>query len=401
MPYEIVMPQLGLTMTEGSVNAWVKQPGERVEKGEMLFTVSTDKVEMEVESTGSGFLNTIVELGQTVPVGTVIAVLTDQPGEKAAGIARTQRSGEAATARAQESSDAPRANYTNAGRGTAKADSATESRSFPASPRARSLAKSLGVEIAEIVPASGTRIVEADVQRHHEKQKALPQSEPISAARRITAERTARSFERAPHFYLGREVNAGKMVRLRKELQGAAERKLGFHITYTDFLLRALALALREEKAVNAQWVNGTLITRQSIDVAFAAQTEKALLTPVIVNADRLDLFATAAQRKQLSERAKDGKLQPGELQDGSATLTNLGTHGVDWFQAILNPPQSVILACGSIAKRPMVIDGTLAVADTLILSLSADHRVLDGVTAAKFLGVIARLIEDPLEILV
>jgi pyruvate dehydrogenase E2 component (dihydrolipoamide acetyltransferase) len=369
MVHEIVMPQLGLTMTEGSVNAWVKQPGERVQKGEMLFTVSTDKVDMEVESTGSGFLNTVVELGQTVPVGTVIAVLADHPGDTAGG--------------------------------TTKNHSAVEDRSLPASPRARSLAKRLGIEIAEVVPGSGTRIVEADVQRHHEKQKAVPQPEPISAARRITAERTAQSFERAPHFYLGRELNAGKMVQLRKELQGVARRKLGFHITYTDFLLRALAMALREENAVNAQWENGTVIARESIDVAFAAQTEKALLTPVIANADKLDLFATAAQRKQLSERAKEGKLQTGELQGGSATLTNLGTHGVDWFQAILNPPQSVILASGAIAKRPMVIDGTLGVADTLILSLSADHRVLDGVTAAKFLGVITRLLEDPLEILV
>jgi pyruvate dehydrogenase E2 component (dihydrolipoyllysine-residue acetyltransferase) len=394
MACEIVMPQLGLTMTEGSVNAWVKQPGERVEKGEMLFTVSTDKVDMEVESTGSGFLNTLVDLGMTVPVGTVIAVLTDEPGEKVVATTKAAENGQVTA------SDSRDREMTRPEKTALRAGS-SERRSFPASPRARNVAKLLGVEIADVVPESGTRIVEADVKRYHEARKSAPKPEPVSAARRITAERTTQSFERAPHFYLGREVNAGRMVQLRQELQGTAQKKLGFHITYTDFLLRALALALIEESVVNACWQDGGVVERQSIDVAFAAQTEKGLLAPVIANADKLDLFETAARRKELSGRAQQGKLQVEELQGGSATLSNLGMHGVDWFQAILNPPQSVILASGGIAKRPMVIDRSIQVAETLILTLSADHRVLDGVAAAKFLGAIARMVENPLELLV
>jgi len=392
MACEIIMPQLGLTMTEGSVNAWIKQPGERVQKGEMLFTVSTDKVDMEVESTGSGFLNTVVELGRTVPVGTVIAVLTDRQDEPVLAPAKAEENGGRGAAKLPQGSPAEAV--------PAMPESARE-RQYPASPRARTLAKNLGLDIAEVVPASGSRIVEADIKRHHETRKAEPRPEPMSAVKRITAERTSQSFERAPHFYLGREVNARRLVTLRDELQTTAQRKLGFKITYTDFLVRALALAVGEEKTVNAQWENGTVVSRQSVDIAFAAQTEKGLLTPVITNADALNFFETAARRKDLSDRARQGKLQPAELQGGSATLSNLGAHGVDWFQAILNPPQSVILAAGGIAKRPAVIDGSLAVADTLILSLSADHRVLDGVVAAKFLSAVVRMLENPFELLV
>jgi pyruvate dehydrogenase E2 component (dihydrolipoamide acetyltransferase) len=250
MPSEIVMPQLGLTMTEGSVNAWLKQTGERVQKGEMLFTVSTDKVDMEVESTGSGFLNPLVELNTPVSVGTVIAVLTDQPGDPAA-VMRSSNSGPKSVGAVAALQPGIESIYI-----AATVSEAEDRGSIPASPRARSLAKKLGVEIAAVTPASGTRIVEADVQTYYDRSKARV-AEPISAAGRITAERTTQSFERAPHFYLTRQVHAAKLVQLRGELQPAAQRKLGFNLTYTDFLLRALALALHEEPAANAYWHEG------------------------------------------------------------------------------------------------------------------------------------------------
>lgn len=394
MPSEIVMPQLGLTMTEGSVNAWLKQPGEHVQKGEMLFTVSTDKVDMEVESTGSGFVNPLIDLNTPVPVGTVIAVLTDQPDDtnvvaQALGNGRKSMSAPATAQSAPESRNTSSSASEPADRG-----------GMPASPRARSLAKKLGVDIAAVNPSSGNRIIEADVQAHYDRSKA-PVPDPVSALRRITAERTAQSFERAPHFYLTRQVHAVRLVQLREELQTIAQRRLGFNITYTDFLLRALALALREEPNVNAYWQEGQILSRQSIDVGFAAQTEKGLLVPVIAHADQLNLFAIANRRKELSNKARAGKLSLQDLQGGSATLSNLGPHGVDSFQAILNTPQSVILAAGSIAKRPLVIGDQVEAAETLTLSLSADHRVLDGVAAATFLAAIARMIEEPLEVLV
>jgi pyruvate dehydrogenase E2 component (dihydrolipoamide acetyltransferase) len=380
-------------MTEGSVNTWIKQPGEHIEKGEMLFTVSTDKVDMEVESTGSGFLNPVVEVGKTVPVGTVIAVLTDKPGESvnATGAKAPVNGHSAARVESVSESASP------ARLGAADAPAL---RSFPASPRARSLAKTLGVDIAEVTPESGNRIIEADVKKFAET-RTLAEPEPMTAARRITAERTAESFERAPHFYVGRELNAGALVRLREELKPVAQRKLGFAVTYTDVLLRALALALREHPVVNCYWKDGELCRRDGVNVGFAAQTEQGLLVPVINGADRSTLFEIAAKRRELAERARQGKLRLEEMEGGGATLSNLGAHGVDWFQAILNPPQSVILAAGEITKRPVVINNRVETGETLILCLSADHRVLDGVTAATFLSAIARMVSDPLELLV
>ena len=402
MACEIVMPQLGLTMTEGSVNGWLKQPGERVAKGELLFTVSTDKVDMEVESTGTGFFSPVIETGITVSVGTIIAVLADQPGD---ALARAQVSnGKASTPATPVQESAKSAEPVSQKRterdGRQEAGRWPGPQTFPASPRARSLAKSLGLDIAEVTPADGGRIVEADVKRHQPAGRA-PKLEPMSAARRMTAKRTSESFERAPHFYLGREVDAGALVKLRAELQDTAQRTLGFRLTYTDFLLRALAMALREEPKTNAHWQDDAIAVNETIDVAFAVQTDKGLLVPVIREAEKLSLLGIAAARKTLSERARDGKLAAEDLQGGSATLSNLGAHAIDWFQAILNPPQSVILASGAIVKKPAVVENRVQVADRLILTLSADHRVLDGVIAAAFLGSIARMVENPLELLV
>jgi len=396
MTYEIVMPQLGLTMTEGSVNSWCKQPGEHVQKGEMLFTVSTDKVDMEVESTASGFLHTVVETGAVVPVGTVIAVLTERADENFSAPSALGNAAQSARKANEEAAQPVNGRAASVTAVATPAPDHKESRPFPASPRARALASTLGIDIAAVTPASGTRIVEADVTRYHESRR---QSKPVpmSAAKRITAERTTQSFARAPHFYLGREVNATQLVRLKQELTDLAQKKLGFNVTYTDFLLRAIALALREHKAVNAYWQDSSIVPHESIDVGFAAQTDKGLLVPLIRDTDKLRLFEIASRRKELSDRARSGELKVDELESGSATLSNLGNHAVDWFQAILNPPQSVIVAAGRIAKRPFVIDDQLEVAETLVLSLSADHRVLDGVAAAAFLGTLSHLIEKPL----
>ncbi|MGH9612860.1 MAG: dihydrolipoamide acetyltransferase family protein [Bryobacteraceae bacterium] len=373
MVHEIIMPQLGLTMTEGAVTTWLKQPGERIEKGEMLFTVETDKVEMEVESTGTGFVNTVAEPGKMVPVGSVIAVLTERADALAPVMAPVN--------------------------GTADEKSIFGSGPRPASPRARALAKSLGIDIRTITPARGARIIEEDVKNAY----ALRQqsAEPVPTARRITAERMTQSFEKAPHFYLGMEARASALVKLREELQETAQRRLGFHITYTDFLLKALAGALREQPGINAYWENGAIVKRDRVDVGFAVQSESALLVAVIPKADELGLFALAARRHDLTQRARAGKLQPAEMQGGSATLSNLGTEGVDWFQAILNPPQSVILAAGAIAKRPLAVEDRVEVGHSLILTLSADHRVLDGVAGARFLSAIRSAIEHPHELLI
>ncbi|HSN04294.1 MAG TPA: dihydrolipoamide acetyltransferase family protein [Nitrospira sp.] len=397
MPYEIVMPQLGLTMTEGAVTTWLKQPGERIEKGEMLFTVETDKVEMEVESTGTGYVSALIQAGEVVPVGTVIATIGDRPGEtiplhpKAAHEAPAPSANGAAS---PVSEPAPQS-----------VPATSDARNFPASPRARALAKSLGIDIQQVQPGRDTRIIEEDVIRFDkERQQSEPakqKSQPLSASRRITAGRTSQSFERAPHFYLGAEVNATKLVALRQDLQEISQKRTGTKLTVTDLLLKALTMALAEETAVNAYWENGSVVARDSIDVGLAVQAPSGLIVPVIREAGSLSLFDLAAKRQDVANRARSASLRAEELSGGSATLSNLGTEGVDWFQAILNPPQSVILAAGAIAKRPMVVEDRLEACDSLILTLSVDHRVLDGVAGAKFLKVIKRALESPHEMLV
>jgi pyruvate dehydrogenase E2 component (dihydrolipoamide acetyltransferase) len=384
MPHNVVMPQLGLTMTEGSVSAWLKKTGDRVEKGEALFTVETDKVEMEVESTVPGYVGAIiVEPQHTVPTGTVIAVITDKPGE--AVVLDQAPSGGPEAAGIQQASGANGAPPKEAAR--------TPAGEFAASPRAKRLATELGVDLQHVKPARGSRITEEDVRRFHET--SPKRAVPGASARRVVAERMAASFQTAPHFYLGVEVNATELVNFRDRMRARLERD-GVRLTYTDILLKALATALREHPAVNSWWKDGEVVRHDSVDVGVAVQTESRLLVPVIRNADRLDFPALSMKRQSLAETARSGRLTLADIEGGSATLSNLGQFGIDWFQAILNPPQSVIVAAGRIAKRPVVNNDRVEVCPSFTLTLAADHRVIDGVAAAQFLSLMKKFLEYP-----
>lgn len=372
MVYDIVMPQLGLTMTEGSVTAWLKQPGEAVEKGEILFTVETDKVEMEVEATHTGFLReVIVEPGQLVPVGSMIARMADTLIEE---LQENKQHAEPTAQSIAAGAAAP-----------GPAPAAPPKGRTSASPRARKLAAELGVDIALITSTDGGTIRETDVRAFAERQA------PASATRLTIAKRTAESFRTAPHFYLGVDVDAGPMIRARE----AALADSTVRVTYTDFLIRALAMALAEQPRVNAAWRNDSIVPNSTVDVGVAVGTDDSLLVPVIRGADRLSLPELAHVRAELVDKARSGSLTPAEVEGGSATLSNLGPQGIDWFNAILNPPQSVLLAAGRIRRTPAVIDDPIVVADRMTLTLAADHRVLDGVAAARFLGRIRELLED------
>jgi pyruvate dehydrogenase E2 component (dihydrolipoamide acetyltransferase) len=396
MSHDVVMPQLGLTMTEGSVSVWLKQPGDKVEKGEALFSVETDKVEMEVEATVSGYVAVeIAELKQVVPVGTVIAVIVDREEEIAAVAAAMSSITPAAVVAAPAATEV---HLTTPG--AEAAENAGEAQ-FQASPLARRLAKELGVDLRGLTPAKGSRISAEDVQRAHDGEAATqpvavaPVELPVSAGRAALADRVTASFRNAPHFYLGVEVDATQLVDLRARcLQASREGEA--RVTYTDFFLKAIAQALVEQPAVNTYWKDGKILARQSVDVGFAAQTEQFLLVPVIRNVDRLSMLEVARERALLAEKARAGKLTLPEMEGGSATLSNLGAFGVDWFQAILNPPQSVIVATGRLAKRPVVSGDALVARNTVMITASIDHRVLDGVAGANFLGRIKELLEDP-----
>jgi len=387
-------------MEEGSVVSWRKHLGDRVEKGEVLFTVETDKAEMEVEAADSGYLNSIqVQLGEKVPVGAVIATL----GDTLAAVA-TEGASKVVSLHVVQQIPAPATKplsegVENISNGAGVAPPRTPpSGEFAASPRARRLAQELGIDITAVKPARGPRVVEDDVRRFVANRKETPSalSRRASTTRKIVAERMAESFHTAPHFYLGVEANAAELVRLREQLLESYQQQAGVRLTYTDLFLRALALALKDHPQVNAYWHEDSIQLRHLIDVGFAAQTPEGLVVPVIRNADALSLLDLARQRQTLAEKARAGKLGLPEMEGGSATLSNLGNSGIDWFQAILNPPQSVILATGRIAKRAVVVNDALEVCPTVVLSLSVDHRVLDGVAGASFLGRIKELIENP-----
>jgi pyruvate dehydrogenase E2 component (dihydrolipoamide acetyltransferase) len=403
MIYEVVMPQLGLTMEEGTVTSWYKKLGDRVEKGEMLFALETDKAVMEVESTDAGYLNAIVvEIGKTLPVGTLIAILGDQPGEISSGNPASAKTASTADAIATTTTPTPESSA-EASHSSAEDSETAPARSlgkFAASPRARLLADELGVDITALTPQRGERIVEVDVRRFHESRESKPRRVPppsgSSATRRVVAQRMTESFQKTPHFYLGVEANAAELVSFRKQQLGASGSSTHQKLTYTDLFLRALSMALKDDPQVNVYWGSDGVQSGDSINVGFAVQAPAGLVVPVIRKADQLSFFELVRQRHALTEKARAGKLHPQDVQGGSATLSNLGSYDVDWFQAILNPPQSVILATGKIAPRATVVNGSLGVSPTTTLSLSVDHRVLDGVVAATFLGRIRKLIENP-----
>ena len=375
------MPQLGLTMTEGAVSTWLKKPGEKVQRGEILFLVQTDKVEMEVESFVTGMVDSIlVEPEVVVKVGTVIATVED--GRQATITAPPPAVKQSATLGTQPLEKTA----------VVSTKSALQTEA-PISPRARKLANSLGIDVSLLTPSKGDRITEDDVRAFHEKGAAKPN-------RTVIAQRMTSSFQSAPHFYLTAHVDVTNLVTLRNANVDAVQESHDVRITYTDFFVRALALGLREKPGVNSFWGSHQVEQYPSVDISLAVQTPSGLVTPVIRGADRLSVPELAKQRSSLTDKARSRKLALGEMEGGSATLSNLGAYGIDEFHPILNPPQSVILATGRIAKRPMVIDDDLQARSTVHLTLAADHRVLDGVDAAEFLDQIRNLLENPSGIL-
>ncbi len=428
MSVPVVMPQLGLTMTEGSVAEWLKKPGEMVGKGEMLFVVSTDKADMEVESLDAGKLvQIVVEPGKVVPVGTVIAYLGGKGDEVAAPPPAVQ--GAAAPVLAAAATTTPEAD-TMSEKTAPKPPSAaptgpvTKGESLPSSPRARKIAHELGVDISQVTPRAGSgRIMEEDVRRFAESSRpaaampatAIPPAAPSVAQaastvakaapadlrrRRLIAERLTKSIQTIPHFAVSVELRADQLLSLRESLKAPVEKQSGVKLTVTDLLLKALGLALAETPAMRSVWNDGDLQAVEAIDLGLAIATDSGVVAPVVRNAAALDLVEIARWRQAVTEKARGGRLSLTDLEGGIGTLSNLGMYRVDHFQAIISPGQSFILAVGKIDHRPWVEAGALTVAPTLSLTLSVDHRVADGALAAQFLERIAEIIENPYRLL-
>jgi len=396
MDISVVMPQLGLTMTEGTVTAWLKKPGDKVAQGEMLFVVSTDKADMEVESLTEGTLKQIVvELGRTVPVGTVIAYLEKPGGETVVGAAPVAAAPPPPPVQASlEEVSAPMPEIAPAAAEGARREGP------PASPRARRLARELGVDLFTVRGAgAGGRIVEEDIRKAAEGARVKPLA-PDLRRRQLIAEKMTKSIQTIPHFSVSAEVNAERLISLHESLKLPIEKASGLKLTFTDLLLKALGLALKETPEMNAVWEEGAINPRDTVDLGLAIATERGVVAPVVKNVDRLDLAEITRLRSELAEKARQSRLSLADLEGGVGTLSNLGMARVDHFQAIIIPGQSFVLAVGRIAKRPWVENTTLTVRPTVMLTLSVDHRVADGAAAAQFLGKVAEIVENPYRIL-
>jgi pyruvate dehydrogenase E2 component (dihydrolipoamide acetyltransferase) len=365
MPAEVIMPALGMAQETGKVLRWLKEDGAPVAKGEPLLEVETDKVTVEIEAPADGTLAGLAASeGAEVPVGSVIAlVLAD--GEQL--VAAHQSAPDPVTEAADSVTEiaAQAAPQENARRGLA-------------SPKARRLAQERGIDLAAVAGSGpGGAVVAADV----EGAGAPPALGADSVWLRM-AERMTRAWQEVPQFVLARDVDARRLL----------QRDEG--ISVTDLLIEASAQALTRHPRLTASWRGGALVAGEGVNVGLAVATADALVVAVIHDADQLTLPEISTLRRGLGEAARAGRLRPEDVQGGTFTISNLGMYGVDAFQAIVNPPQAAILAVGRIVERPVAVDGAVAARPVLTLTLSFDHRVVDGARGAEFLDTLASLVE-------
>jgi len=434
------MPALGLTQETGKIVTWLKSEGQVVAKGEPLLEIETDKLSVAIEAPAAGILvNVTAAAGDDVPVGQVIGLIL-APGESALEAPSQAPGVMPAPPVSRRSTPTPAVPATPkpgrpdgviasplaarlaaehnldlrwvkpAGNRVEKADvlaylqaqeqvppAEQKPRHTLASPKARRLADERGIDLAASRGTGpGGAVLAADVLAAASARTASPQELAISGAWRVMAQRITQSWTSVPHFYLLREVNASRLVAWRQKAQQRSAEK----ISYTDLLVMLVATALREEVRLNAAWSDGAIILNEEVNIGLAVAVEDGLIVPVIHRADNLSIGEISARRQDLVARAQAGKLLPADILGGTFTISNLGMYGVDAFNAIINPPQAAILAVGRITDRVVPVAGQPAVQPMLLLSLSCDHRVVDGARGAQFLAYLAGLIEEPLVLL-
>lgn len=400
MRIPLTLPQLGLTQTEGSVSEWLKKPGEPVKKDEIVFIVATDKAEMEIESPADGVMGEIlVEPGVTVNVGTPLAWL-----EKEGDVADEPAAAPLSAIAAPEPAEMLQIAVAN--ESAAAVTNGRELR-LRTSPRARRVARELGVDL-ERIQGSGPdgRIIEEDVRsaarsapKAEVPNKTAPALPAAARRRQIIARRMTESIQTIPAFSVSLEVNAAKLVDLYQSIGPSFAQATGTKLSYTDLLLKCVALALTNSPVLNASWSEEAQIARNSVDVNLAVGTETGVTAPVLRSMETASIQQIAQMRATLANKAKEGRLSLAELENGAGTLSNLGMYRVDSFEGIITPGQSFIVSVGRLASRPWVESDVLTIQPTMHIMLSVDHRLADGVEAAQFLGRIAELIEKPFEL--
>ena len=446
MAIPIEMPKLSDTMEEGVLSAWLIDEGEEVSSGDVLAQVETDKATMDLEAFDEGvLLKKVIDEGDAVPIGQLIAVI-GEADEDISDLLEEHGGGDGAADAASEPaepSDGPAttdeptpdtdAVEEPAGDGQlgertpepVPAGTDTEGRRIKASPLARRIAQEHGVDLSRI-EGSGPegRIIRRDVEARIEEgapaaepapqpdvetpsysmpdDEALYETEDISQMRKTIARRLAESKYTSPHFYLNVDIDMAKAVSLRAELNELAEEQDRAKISFNDLVTKACALSLQKHPYVNASYLpeEGEIRKHNQVHMGIAVAIDEGLITPVVRNADRKGLTEIAKETRELAGRAQDGDLEPEEFEGATFTTSNLGMFGIEEFTAIINPPNSAILAIGEIRDTPVVEDGEVVPGKRMKVTLSCDHRVVDGAVGAKFLNTVRSYLEEPMNLL-
>jgi pyruvate dehydrogenase E2 component (dihydrolipoamide acetyltransferase) len=402
MAHNIVMPALEMAQENGKLLSWRKKEGEAVAKGEPLLEIETDKAVVEIESPAEGILAGVkAHEGDVIPVGQTIAWIV-MPGESAP--VETQASGTGRRMDTKAASAAPAA-----AAAAAKTSSAPASSTARISPKARRLAKEHGIDLSGVrgTGSDGEILAEdvmalvastaASLASALAKEAAVPGSlETMSSIARLMAERTTQSWTTVPHFFVVREADAGAVNDAREKLGSAIEKAQGVKVTHTDLLVALAARVLVKHPRLNASWTGEAIRLNPEVNIGIAMAVNDGVVAAVIPGAQSKKLSEIAALRHELTERARSNKLRPTDIAGATFTISNLGMYKVDAFSAIINPPQAAILAVGRITDRVVPVDGKPGIRPKMTMTLSSDHRVVDGARAASFLNDLADALQDP-----
>jgi pyruvate dehydrogenase E2 component (dihydrolipoamide acetyltransferase) len=432
MPIEIKMPALSPTMEEGTLAKWLVKQGDSVSSGDLLAEIETDKATMEFEAIDEGVIGELLvaEGTEGVKVGTIIATIMqdgeDAPAAKPQAAEKPTKAAEKAPEPAPQPTPAPAPAAAKAEPAPARTTGASDR--VKASPLARRLAEAKGIDLAT-VSGSGPngRVIKADIDGKAgaspapasapapaPQAEAAPASAPapqaapavdtdiphevvkLSSMRKVIARRLTESKQQIPHIYLTVDIRLDALLKLRGDLNAALAAR-DIKLSVNDLLIKALAVALVRVPACNVSFAGDTLLKYSRADISVAVSIPGGLITPIIANADGKAVSAIASEMKDLAARARDGKLQPHEYQGGTASISNMGMYGIKQFDAVINPPQAMIMAIGAGEKRPYVVDDALSVATVMSATGSFDHRAIDGADGAELMKTFKELVENPL----
>ncbi len=423
MPIEILMPALSPTMKEGNLANWTKKEGDKIKAGEVIAEIETDKATMEVEAVDAGILAKIIVPAGTenVAVNSLIALIIEE-GETIDAVKNYQIKSlpnneekasnvEKSTIIDVESSKQTTIQHSNSSNNLK--DNIDFSSKIKASPLAKRIAEQNNFSLANIANAgSGPsgRIIKDDVlnaiksgnknfgiRRNPQEFTAIKNNN----IRKVIARRLLESKQNVPHFYLSCELNIDKMLEVRASMNSVADidnkEKPAYKISVNDLIIKACAMALNKVPNANSSWSDESLLLFNNVDISVAVAIDGGLITPIIKNADQKSIIEISNEMKLLAKKAREGKLQPEEFQGGSFSISNLGMYGIDNFSAIVNPPQSCILAVSRAVEKPIAVNGLIKVANMMNITLSADHRCVDGAVAAEFLKALRNFVENPI----